>query len=62
MKQIDKNGTTKEFKKIQLIAEEDVKHFTCVFQNKDTESAQHVYRIGCQFKAQKELSSFQELQ
>ena len=56
--EVDKNETTKEFKKMKLITEEkDVKSFACVFQNEATEFAKHVYWIGCQFKAQKELRS-----
>ena len=56
--EVDKNDTSKEFKKMKLITEEkDVKRFACVFQNEATESVKHVYRIGSQFKAQKELRS-----
>ena len=41
--EVDKNGTTKELKKMKPITEEnDVKSFACVFQNEATKFVKHV--------------------
>ena len=43
---------------MKLITEQkDLKSFACVFPNETAEFAEHVYRIGFQFKARKELRS-----
>ena len=43
---------------MKLITEQkDLKSFACAFSNETAEFAEHVYRIGCQFKARKELRS-----